>query len=206
MFGSQARGRRARVRSATAAWVLLVGAAGLLAGCKRAGEPPLAKDTGTSGSVAAPAAGELAKVGADAPNIEAIAHTGDKVSLAALRGKPVVLYFYPKDDTPGCTKEACELRDAWTDLAKSGAVVLGVSTDGQESHVAFAQKYKLPFLLLPDEDQRICRAYGVPVRLGFAKRVTFIIDRSGKIARVFPDVTPTGHAAEILAVLSTLST
>jgi peroxiredoxin Q/BCP len=154
---------------------------------------------------AAPAAPTgLAAEGSVAPPIDAAAHTGEHVSLAALRGKPVVVYFYPKDDTPGCTKEACEFRDSWDKIKASGAVILGVSTQDATSHVAFADKYKLPFLLLPDPDATITKAYGVPMHNGLAKRVTFVIDRQGKIAKVFPDVNPTGHAAEILAVLSSL--
>ena len=140
--------------------------------------------------------------GSQAPAFEGTAQTGQRVALADLKGKVVVVYFYPKDDTPGCTKEACELRDAWTDLQKTGAVVIGISTNDQASHVAFAQKYKLPFLLLSDQDERIAKAFGVPVHFGFAKRVTFIIDTQGRIAKVFPNVTPTGHAAQILAAVS----
>jgi peroxiredoxin Q/BCP len=157
-------------------------------------------DTKNEGSAAAPQT--LVAEGSVAPPIEATAHTGEKVSLAALRGKPVVLYFYPKDDTSGCTKEACEIRDAWQKFKDAGAVVLGVSTDDNTSHVAFAEKYKLPFLLLPDTSSAIAKAYGVPVRLGMSKRVTFVIDREGKITKVFSDVNPVGHANEILAALS----
>jgi peroxiredoxin Q/BCP len=154
----------------------------------------------------APAPQGLLAEGTPAPSIETTAHSGERVSLAALRGKPIVLYFYPKDDTSGCTKEACEIRDAWQKFQDAGAVVLGVSTDDNASHVAFAQKYKLPFLLLPDPGGAIAKAYGVPLRLGMAKRVTFIIDRQGKITKVFPDVNPAGHAAEILAALSSQRT
>jgi len=150
--------------------------------------------------------GGLAAEGSAAPPFDTTAHTGERVSLAALRGKPVVLYFYPRDDTPGCTKEACEIRDAWQKIQDTGAIVLGVSTDDNASHVAFANKYKLPFLLLPDNDGAIAKAYGVPLRMGMAKRVTFVIDREGKISKVFPDVNPAGHASEILAVLSALRT
>jgi peroxiredoxin Q/BCP len=148
----------------------------------------------------------LAAEGLNAPAIETTAHNGQHVSLAALRGKPVVLYFYPKDDTPGCTKEAGEFRDSWQKIQETGAVVLGVSEDDNESHVAFVNKYQLPFMLLPDKDGAIAKAYGVPLGLGMAKRVTFVIDRRGKIAKVFPDVNPSGHAAEILAALGSLKT
>lgn len=143
--------------------------------------------------------------GSMAPQIEATAHNGERVSLAALRGKPVVLYFYPKDDTPGCTKEACSIRDAWQRFKAAGATVLGVSTDDAKSHAAFAEKYHLPFLLLPDTEGHIAAAYGVPVHLGFAKRTTFVIDRQGRVAKVFPDVNPTAHADEILAALDQIA-
>jgi peroxiredoxin Q/BCP len=166
-----------------------------------------AKAEKPQGAAAAPAPPEgLLAEGAAAPPIDVTAHTGEHVSLAALRGKPVVLYFYPKDDTSGCTKEASEIRDAWQKFQDAGAVVLGVSTDDNSSHVAFADKYKLPFFLLPDSGGAIAKAYGVPLRLGMAKRVTFIIDRQGKIGRVFPDVNPVGHASEILAAISQLRT
>ncbi len=154
----------------------------------------------------ASASAELLSEGATAPAIDTTAHDGTHVSLAALKGKPVVLYFYPKDDTPGCTKEACEIRDAWQKIQETGAIVLGVSTDDNASHVAFAQKYQLPFKLLPDNDEKIAKAYGVPIRMGHAKRVTFIIDRQGKIAKVFPEVNPAGHATEIISALTALRT
>jgi thioredoxin-dependent peroxiredoxin len=158
----------------------------------------------TSAPATAPAAGGLAAEGSPAPPIEATAHDGTHVSMNALKGKPVVVYFYPKDDTPGCTKEAGEIRDLYEKIQQTGAVVLGVSTDDNTSHAAFATKYNLPFMLLPDKDAAIAKAFGVPLRMGTAKRVTFVIDRAGKIAKVFPEVNPTGHGAEILAVLSGL--
>ena len=166
-----------------------------LAACqsdKTAGPAPAAAPTG------------LAIEGSPAPLIESPAHDGTHVSMAALKGKPVVVYFYPKDDTPGCTKEAGEIRDLHEKIQQTGAVVLGVSTDDNASHTAFASKYNLPFLLLPDKDGAIAKAFGVPLRMGTAKRVTFVIDRAGKISKVFPEVNPSGHGAEILAVLSSL--
>jgi peroxiredoxin Q/BCP len=169
----------------------------LAGACNKADKPA------GSTAPASPASG-LAAEGSAAPAIDATAHTGEHVTLAAFKGKPVVLYFYPKDDTPGCTKEASEIRDAWDKLKQTDAIVLGVSTDGNDSHVAFANKYQLPFLLLPDNDGVIARAYGVPLTFGKAKRVTFVIDRQGKIAKVFPEVNPAGHAAEILNTLSSL--
>ncbi|MBX3183074.1 MAG: peroxiredoxin [Polyangiaceae bacterium] len=146
----------------------------------------------------------LLAVGADAPKVETVAHDGEPVSLEKLRGRPVVVYFYPKDDTKGCTLEAEQIRDKHEDLSKLG-VVLGVSSDSNESHVEFAKKYSLPFKLLPDTDQAIANAFGVPVTRGYAKRVTFIIDKDGKVAKVFPDVAPDGHAEEIYAELKKLA-
>jgi peroxiredoxin Q/BCP len=148
--------------------------------------------------------GGLVPVGSAAPSFEAVAHNGRKVSFAELRGRPIVLYFYPKDDTPGCTREACELRDAYQAIERLGTVIVGVSTQDNASHQAFAEKHHLPFLLVPDPDGRIARAWGVPLTFGLARRVTFVIGRDGKVARVFPDVTPSGHAAEVLEVLRAL--
>lgn len=153
---------------------------------------------------AVPRADGLVAEGTVAPAFDGLTHDGQRISLAALHGQPVVLYFYPRDDTSGCTKEACEFRDAWTRFKQAGAAVIGVSTDDNSSHAAFAQKYHLPFPLLPDEHETIAKAYGVPVHGGFAKRVTFVIDRDGRVAKVFPSVNPVGHAAEILAALEAL--
>ncbi len=143
-------------------------------------------------------------VGAKAPDFETVAHSGQRVKLSELRGKNVVLYFYPKDDTPGCTIEAREIRDEWPRFQQANTVVLGVSADDNESHVRFAEKHGLPFLLLPDPDHEIAEAYGVPVRLGVTKRVTFVIDATGRIAKTFDDVNPNGHAAEIMKTVTNL--
>jgi peroxiredoxin Q/BCP len=178
----------------TALWFTLAALPWTLA-CERA-EPPAP----VRAPSAAPASSLLA-VGADAPDIVATAHTGERVALRDLRGKSVVLYFYPKDDTPGCTLEAQELSALSNELASKGAVVIGVSTDGEASHRAFAEKYSLSFLLLPDDQHQIAARFGVPVVGGKARRVTFIIGPDGKIARVFPAVTPKGHGAEVLAAL-----
>jgi peroxiredoxin Q/BCP len=174
--------------------------------CNKSEPAPAASPTGTVSSPVSIAPSGLVGVGTVAPPIDAVAHTGEHITLAGLQGKPVVVYFYPKDDTPGCTKEACEIRDAWAKLQETGAVVLGISTDDAQSHIAFASKYNLPFKLIPDPTGAIAQAYGVPVRMGYTKRVTFIVDRHGKIVKVFPDVNPAGHAAEILGALSGLST
>jgi len=144
---------------------------------------------------------ELLAVGTRAPEFAVTAHDGHRVALGELRGRYVALYFYPKDDTPGCTKEACGFRDAAVPLQEAGVVVLGVSEQDAASHVAFADKYHLPFPLLPDERGDIAAAYHVPVMLGMAHRVTYLIGKDGTIARVWPSVTPTGHANEILAAV-----
>jgi peroxiredoxin Q/BCP len=140
----------------------------------------------------------LLAVGTAAPDFSVVAHDGKTVMLSALRGRYVVLYFYPRDDTSGCTKEACSFRDAWGELQARGVVVLGVSTQDNEAHREFAAKHALPFQLLPDTDRSLTGAYHVPVTLTMAKRVTYLIGPDGKIAKVWPSVTPAGHAREIL--------
>ena len=152
------------------------------------------------------------KVGSKAPAFSLASDTGEKVSLSGLRGKPVVIYFYPKDDTPGCTVEACEFRDTWADVKKTGAVVLGVSPDGLKSHEKFKAKFKLPFPLLADEDHTVAEAYGAWGEKSMygrtyqgILRTTFVIGPDGKIARVFEKVKPKGHASEVLDALKQLS-
>jgi len=139
--------------------------------------------------------------GDPAPALVATASNGEKVDLAAYKsqGKHVVVYFYPKDDTPGCTKEACAFRDAWEKLQKGNVQIIGVSVDDNESHKKFAEKHKLPFPLVADTDQKICKAFGVPVTAGYASRVTFLVGPDGKIKKVYPKVDPGVHANEILA-------
>ena len=148
------------------------------------------------------------KAGDIAPEFSAATNGGGKVSLADLRGKNVILYFYPRDDTPGCTKEACAFRDHFAGLKKAGAVVLGVSTDPVKSHDKFAVKYKLPFTLVADEDKQIVQAYGVWGEKSFmgrkyqgTHRVTFLIGPDGRIKRIWPKVKPDEHAEEVLAAL-----
>jgi peroxiredoxin Q/BCP len=148
-------------------------------------------------------ASTLLAVGSEVPDVSGVAQDGKTVKLRALKGKPIVVYFYPKDDTTGCTIEAKGIRDQYKEL-KHHAVVLGVSTDTQDSHKAFADKYSLPFKLLDDSSHSLVTAFGVPVSSGHAKRVTFIIDKDGKVAKVFPNVNPDGHAAELLDALKAL--
>ena len=146
------------------------------------------------------------KEGMKAPAFSAPDQTGKTVALSDFKGKNnVVLYFYPKDDTPGCTKEACSLRDGFARLQQAGAVILGVSADDQKSHRAFADKFSLPFSLLADPDRKIIEAYGVkmPV-LGFARRVTFLIDKQGTVRKVLTDVQTEGHDRQVLEVLETI--
>ncbi len=148
------------------------------------------------------------KEGDPAPLFEAASQDGSQTPLAAFKGRPVILYFYPKDDTPGCTKEACAFRDHFAALSSKGAAVLGVSTDPVASHARFAQKYQLPFTLLSDADRKIALAYGVWGEKSFMgrryqgmHRVTFLIGPDGSIKRIWPKVKPVTHAAEVLAAL-----
>ncbi len=147
----------------------------------------------------------MLKEGTAAPNFTAKNGNGETVKLKDLRGRKVVLYFYPKDDTPGCTKEACSFRDEFSDFKKNGIEVLGVSPDGEASHQKFAAKYKLPFTLLADPDHAIADTYGVWGEKKFmgrtymgVKRMTFLIDEKGKIKKVFEKVKPEEHAREVL--------
>ena len=149
--------------------------------------------------------------GTKAPDFKLPASTGETIDLNGLKGKTIVLYFYPKDDTPGCTVQACGFRDSFKDLQKTGAVLLGISPDSLKSHDKFIKKFDLPFPLLADEEKAMCQAYGVWVEksmygkkyMGVA-RTTFIIDKDGKIAKVFEKVKPEGHNTEVLEALADL--
>jgi thioredoxin-dependent peroxiredoxin len=147
--------------------------------------------------------------GKPAPAFSLDSSTGEKISLKNLKGKKVVLYFYPKDDTPGCTREACDFRDSFTDFKKRGALILGVSPDDISSHEKFRDKFSLPFPLLSDPGHKIAEAYGVwKEKMNYGKkymgieRTTFLIDSAGKIARIFPKVKVENHHAEVLAALA----
>lgn len=141
----------------------------------------------------------LPKEGQKAPDFSLVDQHGTTHTLETHKGKYVVVYFYPKDDTPGCTKEACGFRDDFAVLEKAGAVILGVSTDDVESHKQFAEKYHLNFSLLADVDKTMANSYGVLSDNGYAKRVTFLLDELGLIVKVYPAVNPVGHSQEILA-------
>jgi thioredoxin-dependent peroxiredoxin len=154
--------------------------------------------TTTTTTVTAAPSGEIA-VGKPPPQVKAKAHDGTEIDLAALKGKQVVLYFYPKDETPGCTREACAFRDAWSDLAKANVVLVGISTDSLESHKQFAEHHKLPFHLISDADGAIAKAYGVPNTAGFVGRQTFVIGADGNVKKIYRKVDVSAHAAEILA-------
>ena len=146
--------------------------------------------------------------GIPAPNFSLQDETGTLRSLSDYRGKPVVLYFYPKDDTPGCTTEACNFRDDYSHYTGTGVVILGVSPDSPKSHAKFKAKYGLPFPLLADIDHKVCelyRVWGLKKALGREYngvfRTTYLIDENGMIIHVFENVKPAGHSAEILAEL-----
>ena len=151
----------------------------------------------------------MVKEGTAAPAFKTTDANGETVNLKDFRGKKVVLYFYPKDDTPGCTKEACSFRDAFSKFKKRGITILGVSPDSEKSHQKFATKYKLPFTLLADTDHSIADAYGVYGEKKFMgrtymgiHRTTFLIDEKGKIKKVFEKVKPDDHADEVLGAFS----
>lgn len=145
-----------------------------------------------------------------APAFKLLDETGTSRSLADYLGRPVVLYFYPADDTPGCTKEACSFRDDYAVYEQAGIVILGVSPDSPRSHAKFKAKYNLPFTLLADDGHQVCDLYGV---WGNKKlwgheyegvlRTTFLIDERGMLKKIFPNVKPDGHSAEVLAALKT---
>jgi len=147
--------------------------------------------------------------GEPAPDFELESDSGERVRLSSLRGKPVVLYFYPKDDTTGCTTQACGIRDAYGEFERAGAVVLGVSPDKVGSHVKFKEKYELPFTLLADPDHAVAEAYGAwgeKSRYGRTYegilRSTFVIGADGTVVRALPNVKPATHADDVLAILT----
>ncbi len=151
----------------------------------------------------------LLEVGMKAPDFRSSDQYGNPVSLKDFHGRKVVLYFYPKDNTPGCTKEACAFRDSFEKFKRLGVAILGVSVDSEKSHLSFTEKFSLPFTLLADVDKKIVEAYGVwgeKTRYGRkymgTLRATFLIDESGRVAAVFPKVKPEEHTEEILGLLA----
>lgn len=154
-------------------------------------------------TLAAPS--KLLAVGRPAPAFSALDQSGKARTLAEFAGKPLLVFFYPRDGTPGCTREACALRDAWTEYERAGVAVVGVSTDDVAAHERFAREHRLPFALLADTDERMARAFGVEVYFRMARRVSFLLDAQGRVARVFPDVDPAVHAAEVLKAAAELA-
>jgi peroxiredoxin Q/BCP len=147
------------------------------------------------------AATELA-AGSPAPAVTFTLTDGSKVALNSLKGSRVLVYFYPKDDTPGCTVQAQGIRDRYEDLEAAGVKVFGVSTQDAASHEAFIDKYELPFPLVVDTDARVAKAFGVPLKNGFAMRQSFLIGADGKIAHVWSRVSPQSHVADVLDALN----
>jgi peroxiredoxin Q/BCP len=151
----------------------------------------------------------MVEKGKPAPSFSLTSDAGDTVTLESLRGSPVVLYFYPRDNTPGCTRQACGIRDVWGEFQRAGATVLGVSPDSAASHRTFKQKFDLPFTLLADPDHATAEAYGVWVekkRYGKlsmgVERSTFVIDANGEVLSILRNVKPDTHADEVLAALA----
>jgi peroxiredoxin Q/BCP len=141
--------------------------------------------------------------GKPAPDFELESDSGETVRLSDLRGKPVVLYFYPKDDTPGCTKQACGIRDAWGEFQRAGAEVFGISADSQASHERFKSKYELPFTLLADPEHKLGEPYGVSQEgKSSYERSTFVVDADGNVAKIMRRVKPDQHADQVLAALA----
>jgi peroxiredoxin Q/BCP len=174
-----------------------------LAACAKSSPPaPASPASATpSPSVAAtPAASDPLVVGSPAPDFTATAQDGRSVHLAALKGKPVVIYFYPKDETPGCTKEACSFRDSWEVLGKTGATLVGVSADTLDSHKQFAAHYSLPFLLVSDPHGDIAKLFGVPFTT-VHRRQTVVVGADGNVRKVYRAVDVAVHAQEVLADL-----
>lgn len=151
-------------------------------------------------------------VGKKPPDFALLSDTNESVSLSTFKGRPVVLYFYPKDDTPGCTTEACDFRDLFPRFSRGKAVVLGISPDSPRKHANFRKKYDLPFTLLSDKDHKVAEQYGLWVEKTFwgrkymgVERTTYIIGADGKIAKIFSKVSPEGHAAEVAGALKSIS-
>jgi peroxiredoxin Q/BCP len=168
----------------------------LLLGCALSACGPTKRPDGGEGLLA---------VGAAAPEVVAEDPQGKPVTLSSLRGQPVAVYFYPKDETPGCTKQACAFRDAWDTLQGAGVHVIGVSRDDQASHREFVKHHALPFPLAADADGKLQEAWGVPSRMpGISARVTFLVGRDGKVARVWPEVDPALDAKNVLAAAAEL--
>ena len=161
-----------------------------------------------NGPVKRPDGGEgLLPVGAVAPDFSATTKAGEPTKLSAMLStnhEPVIVYFYPKDETPGCTKEACAFRDAWNKFQEKHVGLVGVSRDTEKSHREFVKAHNLPFPLTADEDGAVAKSYGVKSTLGMSERVSFLVGPDGKVAKVWPKVDPAIHADEVLAAAEAL--
>jgi peroxiredoxin Q/BCP len=150
--------------------------------------------------------GEMLESGAEFPQFSLTAHDGTTVASADLAGGPYLVYFYPKADTPGCTKQACAFRDSWAEVQAAGLKVFGVSYDRPKANAAFAEKFHLQFLLLSDSDRKLAAAVGAErALLPVPKRISYLIGADGRVLKAYPDVSPAEHAAEVLADLKRLS-
>ena len=170
-----------------------------------AAQAPSAPSASAASAAAAPPGDQHEDlVGKPAPDFSATAQDGTPTHLSSFKGKAVVVYFYPKDETPGCTKEACSFRDAWDAIGKTGAVLIGISADTAESHKSFAAHYKLPFLLVSDPDGAIGRSYGVAFQ-GRHHRETFVIGSDGNVRKTYRQVDVSTHAQQILGDLQSMA-
>ena len=172
-------------------WLAAFAIAGAAIACSR----PVKRPDGGEG---------LLGVGEVAPDFTATTKAGERVTLSSMKGQPVVVYFYPKDETPGCTKEACAFRDAWNKFTAKHVGLVGVSRDTEASHREFVKHHELPFPLAADEDGKISQSYGVPITLGMDARVTFLVGADGRVVKVWPKVDPGVHADEVLAAAEAL--
>ena len=166
--------------------------------------PPVlgpAPTVASASAAASPSAPGAVAIDAIAPDFAATAADGTPVHLSKLTGKPVFVYFYPKDETPGCTAEACSFRDVWAQLKAKGVVLIGISADSDESHRAFAKSHNLPFLLVSDSNGAIAAQFGVPVNSGIISRQSFLIGADGRVRKIYRSVDVTGHSAQVLADL-----
>ncbi len=177
------------------ALVLSLGLVTAAASAPISGCQPVQRPDGGEGPIA---------VGATAPALTATDHRGETVDLAALRGQPVLVYFYPKDGTPGCTKEACAIRDVWGYFVVAGVAVIGVSTDDAASHAAFAEEHELPFALVSDPELVWAKAFGVTSSFKILHRTSFLLDEAGRVDKIYLDVDPGVHAEEVLADVKAL--
>jgi peroxiredoxin Q/BCP len=180
--------------------ILTIVAAAAITSCKKDDKVP-APSAKPERAEKAPPASQLLAPGAELPNIDTVAHDGTAIKSSELRGSPLVVYFYPEDETGGCNAEAEAFRDAIPEMQTMGAKIVGVSTDTLEAHRSFAANHKLNFPLVADSDMKVAQAFGVSTAGGHADRVTFVFKPNGVLARVFADVSVDGHAAEVLAAL-----